>query len=122
VAECGGRFFAILTNRRLERGVFRSVTDLQATINRFLNQHNRQTKPFIWTADPDKIIAAVRRGRKVLDSIHQFDKIGLRTAFGTTDLALGGGASIPLLRQELCVDSVAAQKTESATWRRNGAS
>ena len=63
-------FFAILTNRRLKRGVFRSVTDLQATINRFLDEHNQQAKPFIWTADPDKIIAAVRRGDQVLDSIH----------------------------------------------------
>ncbi|MGY2734815.1 hypothetical protein ACVWYO_002489 [Sphingomonas sp. UYP23] len=28
------------------------------------------TKPFVWTADPDKIIAAVRRGHQVLDSDH----------------------------------------------------
>jgi hypothetical protein len=62
--------YSILTNRRLKRGVFRSVTDLQATINRFLDQHNQQAKPFVWTADPDKIIAAVRRGHQVLDSIH----------------------------------------------------
>src|SRR6202050_654627 len=63
-------FFAILTKRRLKRGVFRSVADLQAAINRFLDQHNQQPKPFTWTADPDKIIAAVRRGHQVLDSIH----------------------------------------------------
>ena len=55
---------------RLKRGVFRSVTDLQAAINRFLEEHNQQSKPFTWTADPDKIIAAVRRGHQVLDSIH----------------------------------------------------
>ena len=36
--------------------------DLQASINRFLKEHNMQPKPFVWTADPDKIIAAVRRG------------------------------------------------------------
>jgi hypothetical protein len=29
-----------------------------------------QSKPFVWTADPDKIIAAVRRGHQMLDSIH----------------------------------------------------
>jgi transposase len=63
-------FFATLTKRRLKRGVFRSVADLQAVINRFLEDHNQQSKPFIWTADPDKIIAAVRRGHQVLDSIH----------------------------------------------------
>jgi transposase len=63
-------FFAILTKRRLKRGVFRSVADLQAAINRFLDNHNAQSKPFQWVADPEKIIAAVRRGHQMLDSIH----------------------------------------------------
>src|SRR6266850_1465102 len=63
-------FFATLTKRRLKRGVFRSIFDLQASINRFLKEHNMQPKPFVWTADPDKIIAAVRRGHQMLDSIH----------------------------------------------------
>src|SRR5487761_2800747 len=63
-------FFAILTKRRLKRGVFRSVVDLQAAINRFLGDHNAQAKPFQWVADPDEIIAAVGRGRQALDSIH----------------------------------------------------
>jgi transposase len=55
------RFLAILTERRLKDGVFRSVVDLQAAINRFLEEHNVEPKPFKWTADPDKIIAAVTR-------------------------------------------------------------
>jgi len=63
-------FFATLTKRRLKRGVFRSVVDLQAAINRFLEDHNAQSKPFEWVADPDKIIAAVRRGHQMLHSIH----------------------------------------------------
>ena len=63
-------FFARLAKQRRKRGVFRGVVDLQATINRFVAQTNQQPKPFIWTADPDKIIAAVRRGHQVLDSIH----------------------------------------------------
>ncbi len=63
-------FFAILVKRRLKRSVFRSVVDLQAAINRFLEEHNEKPKPFIWKADPDKIIAAVRRGHQMLDSIH----------------------------------------------------
>jgi transposase len=62
-------FFATLTKRRLKRGVFRSVADLQAAINRFLDHHNAHSKPFEWTADPDKIIAAVRRGHQALVSI-----------------------------------------------------
>src|SRR5450631_413465 len=63
-------FFAILAKRRLKRGVFKSVVDLQACINRFLAQHNQTPKPFTWTKDPEKIIAAVKRGHQVLDSIH----------------------------------------------------
>jgi transposase len=63
-------FFAKLTKRRLKRGVFVSVVDLQAAINRFVVEHNTKPKPFTWTADPDKIIRAVRRGHQVFDSIH----------------------------------------------------
>jgi hypothetical protein len=46
------------------------VVDLQAAINRFINEHNQQPKPFIWRADPDKIIAARNRGFQALESIH----------------------------------------------------
>jgi len=53
-------FFAKLARRRLKRGVFRSVIDLQAAINRFLTGTNAEPKPFTWTADPDKIISAVK--------------------------------------------------------------
>ena len=63
-------FFAKLTNRRLRRGVFASIVDLQATINRFVAETNRQPKPFVWTADPNQIIAAVRRGHQTLNFIH----------------------------------------------------
>jgi transposase len=64
-------FFAKLTRRRLKHGVFHSLVDLQAAINRFIREHNdKDAKPFIWTADPDKIIAARNRGFQTLESIH----------------------------------------------------
>jgi transposase len=63
-------FFAKLGKRRLKRGVFCSIVDLQGAINRFLRETNDDPKPFIWTANPDKIIAAVRRGHQALESIH----------------------------------------------------
>jgi len=63
-------FFAKLSKRRLKRGVFRSVRELQAAINRFLDETNNDPKPFTWTADPAKIVAAVKRGHQLLDSIH----------------------------------------------------
>ena len=63
-------FFAKLTRRRLQRGVFRSLVDLLAAIKRFLAETNDNPKPFVWTADPNKIIAAVRRGYQALDFDH----------------------------------------------------
>ena len=64
-------FFAKLTRRRLKHGVFHSVGDLQAAINRFVGEYNVcDAKPFIWRANPDDIIAARNRGFQTLKSIH----------------------------------------------------
>ena len=63
-------FFATLTRRRLQRGAFRSLVDLQAAINRYLAEHNHRPKPFIWTADPDRIIAKATRGYQAIASDH----------------------------------------------------
>ena len=41
-------FFATLSKRRLKRDVFRSVVDLQAAINCFLDDHDAHCKPFQW--------------------------------------------------------------------------
>ena len=57
------------TKRRLKRGVFHWLVDLQATIKRFLAETNDNFKPFVWTANPDNIIAAARRGHQVLGAI-----------------------------------------------------
>jgi transposase len=62
--------FALLTKRRLKRGVFRSVKELKDAIHDFIADTNANPRPFIWTKDPDKIIAAVKRGHQALDSIH----------------------------------------------------
>src|SRR6195256_3347850 len=63
-------FFAKLTKRRLKRGVFRSIVELQAAINRFLAETNADPKPFVWTAHPDRVIAAVQRGIQALEPVH----------------------------------------------------
>jgi len=63
-------FFAKLTNRRLSRGVFRSVTELKAAIERFIAEANTDPKPFVWTARPSRILAAVKRGKQTLESVH----------------------------------------------------
>ncbi len=49
-------FFSTLTRRRLRRGVFRSIVDLQAAINRYLAEHNQAPSPFTWTRSADAIL------------------------------------------------------------------
>jgi transposase len=63
-------FFAKLTKRRLRRGVFGSLVELQAAINRFLAETNGDPKPFVWTAKPEHILEKVHRGNQALDAIH----------------------------------------------------
>jgi hypothetical protein len=48
----------------LKRGIFLSVVDLQAAINRFVIEHNAEPKPFMWTADPDKLSKPSDAGTK----------------------------------------------------------
>ena len=50
--------------------MFRSLVDLQAAIKRFIEDHNAEPKPLVWTADPDGILAKVTRGTQALASVH----------------------------------------------------
>jgi len=63
-------FLAKLTARRLRRGVFGSLVEVQAAIKRFITETNGDPKPFVWTADPDRIIQAAKRGHQALDPAH----------------------------------------------------
>jgi transposase len=55
------RFFADLTDRRIRRGVHKSVADLRADIEAFIDRHNADPKPFRWTKSADDILASVER-------------------------------------------------------------
>ena len=57
LAQCGRDIFSALTRRRLKRGVFRSIVELQAAINRYLAEHNRAPQPFVWTKRAEQILA-----------------------------------------------------------------
>jgi transposase len=50
-------FFSALTRRRLRRGSFHSLVDLQAAINRYIQEHNQNPKPFSWTKPAKPILA-----------------------------------------------------------------
>jgi len=55
------RFFATLTERQLRRGIHRSVADLRAAIEGFIEQHNTAPKPFRWTKSASDILASIER-------------------------------------------------------------
>ena len=61
-------FFGKLTRKRLCRGIFKSVADLKSAIVEFIQAHNRDPKPFVWTASADKIIEKVGRARMALNN------------------------------------------------------
>jgi hypothetical protein len=63
-------YFAKLTKRRLKRGVFRSIVELQAAIKRFPAETNADSRSFRYANDRDKIIVSAKRWHQVLDSIH----------------------------------------------------
>jgi hypothetical protein len=44
---------------------------LQEAINRFVEEHNRSSRPFVWIADPDAIVEKVRRGYHALASVER---------------------------------------------------
>src|SRR5450759_3071160 len=62
------RFFRDLSTQRLERGVFRSVPELIATIKEYVAVHNKNPKPFIWTAKAADILQKVIRANRHLSS------------------------------------------------------
>lgn len=55
------RFFAEITEKRIRRGVFRSVPALEQAIVDYLAEHNADPKPFVWVADADSILDRIKR-------------------------------------------------------------
>jgi len=55
------RWFALITQQSIRRGSVESVRELIANINHYVEHYNRDTRPFVWTATADSILAKVRR-------------------------------------------------------------
>jgi len=64
------RFFAEITRNRIRRGVFKSVAELQSAIMEYLENHNADPKPFIWTKSAGEILEKVTRAKQALESQH----------------------------------------------------
>jgi transposase len=64
------RFFRDLTQNRLRRGVFRDLEELIMAIGDYIDRHNDNPKPFIWTARASDILEKVKRARRALHNRH----------------------------------------------------
>ena len=64
------RWFAELTRKRLRRGDFHNVAELIDAIRQYLDNHNEQPTPFIWTASAEAILVKVARCKVISETVH----------------------------------------------------
>ena len=55
------RFFALITERKIRRGIYRSVATLRSEIMSFIEHHNTDPRPFRWTKSADDILRSIER-------------------------------------------------------------
>jgi transposase len=64
------RFFRDITEERIRRGVFRSVDELKAAIQEYLDHRNANPKPYHWAAKPEAILAKINKAKEMLGTLH----------------------------------------------------
>lgn len=64
------RWFAELTEKQLKRGIFSSVDELNQVINNFIEGHNDDPKPFVWTARVEDILNKIGKCKAILETVH----------------------------------------------------
>jgi transposase len=64
------RWFAEITRKRIRRGTFHSVTELNRAISAYLRENNQNPRPFIWTATASRIMKKINRCKEALDAQH----------------------------------------------------
>ena len=64
------RFFALITQTAIRRGSFKSVAELKGAIMQYLENHNADPKPFVWTKSASQILEKVARAKQALKSQH----------------------------------------------------
>ena len=62
------RFFRDLTDKRIRRGVFHDLEQLIMAIGQYIDKHNANPKPFIWTAKANDILEKVSRAQAALNN------------------------------------------------------
>ena len=64
------RWFALITERMIRRGTFRSVAELERAIYQWLANWNNEAQPFVWTATADIILDKVHRCKELAGTAH----------------------------------------------------
>jgi len=64
------RWFSEITTKRIRRGVFRSVKELQGAITAYIEHNNANPRPFVWTQSANEIVEKVNRGKAMLGTLH----------------------------------------------------
>ena len=64
------RWFREITDKRIRRGVFRSVPELIGAIDEYVANHNQNPRVFVWTASVEGIMAKVAKCKEALDALH----------------------------------------------------
>jgi transposase len=76
------RWFAELTNKQVRRGVHRSITELELAIRTFIDAHNADPKPFVWTKTADQILSSIARFARRSTDDHPADVVARTTGTG----------------------------------------
>ena len=69
------RFFAEITRKRIRRGVFKSVAELEQAIYDYLAIHNHNPVPFVWTATATAILEKTTRAKQTLETVRAGTKV-----------------------------------------------
>ena len=76
------RWFAELTMKQIRRGTFRSVPQLKAAIQEFIEAHQANPKPFVWTKSADEILASIARFAQRTVDAHAVPHVSRTTVTG----------------------------------------
>jgi len=76
------RWFAELTNKQVRRGVHRSIAELELAIRTFIDAHNADPKPFVWTKTADQILSSIARFAQRTTDDHPADVMARTTGTG----------------------------------------
>jgi transposase len=64
------RWFREITDKRIRRGSFHSVGELEQAIQDYMAHNNQQPKPFVWTAKVERILEKIGHCKAILETLH----------------------------------------------------